>query len=131
MDEAHLASYLNEFVFRFNRRRSRSRGMVFYRVLEHLPSPTTRCATRISSPPSGPGQCRPRRRKGGGTHRAWSALLRSAPRELRAWTDPVKWIPQRRSYGECLAGKVSGQSRHQPRWIILGGNLGYPCHEYR
>ena len=32
--EAHLASYLNEFVFRFNRRRSRSRGMVFYRVLE-------------------------------------------------------------------------------------------------
>ena len=34
MDDAHLASYLNEFVFRFNRRRSRSRGMVFYRVLE-------------------------------------------------------------------------------------------------
>ena len=33
-DKAHLASYLNEFVFRFNRRRSRSRGMVFYRVLE-------------------------------------------------------------------------------------------------
>ncbi|OPZ26508.1 MAG: ISXO2-like transposase domain protein [Lentisphaerae bacterium ADurb.BinA184] len=33
-DEAHLASYLNEFVFRFNRRRSRSRGMSFYRVLE-------------------------------------------------------------------------------------------------
>lgn len=34
VDRAHLASYLNEFVFRFNRRRSRSRGMVFYRVLE-------------------------------------------------------------------------------------------------
>jgi transposase-like protein len=34
VDNAHLASYLNEFVFRFNRRRSRSRGMVFYRVLE-------------------------------------------------------------------------------------------------
>jgi|TARA_Y100000294_G_scaffold162238_1_gene167221 hypothetical protein len=33
-DNAHLFSYLNEFVFRFNRRRSRSRGMVFYRVLE-------------------------------------------------------------------------------------------------
>ena len=32
--EAHLPSYLNEFVFRFNRRSSRSRGMVFYRVLE-------------------------------------------------------------------------------------------------
>ena len=34
VDAAHLASYLNEFVFRFNRRRSRSRGMVFYRLLE-------------------------------------------------------------------------------------------------
>jgi transposase-like protein len=34
VEPAHLTSYLNEFVFRFNRRRSRSRGMVFYRVLE-------------------------------------------------------------------------------------------------
>ena len=34
VDQAHLPSYLNEFVFRFNRRRSRSRGLVFYRVLE-------------------------------------------------------------------------------------------------
>jgi transposase-like protein len=34
VDDAHLPSYLDEFVFRFNRRRSRSRGLVFYRVLE-------------------------------------------------------------------------------------------------
>jgi transposase-like protein len=34
VDEAHLQSYLDEFVFRFNRRRSHSRGLVFYRVLE-------------------------------------------------------------------------------------------------
>src|SRR5450631_2399946 len=34
LDDAHLASYLNEFVFRFDRRRSLSRGLVFYRVLE-------------------------------------------------------------------------------------------------
>ena len=34
VDAAHLPSYLDEFVFRFNRRRSRSRGMLFYRVLE-------------------------------------------------------------------------------------------------
>jgi ISXO2-like transposase domain len=32
--EAHLQSYLDEFVFRFNRRRSASRGLVFYRVIE-------------------------------------------------------------------------------------------------
>jgi len=30
----HLPAYLDEFTFRFNRRRSRSRGLVFYRVLE-------------------------------------------------------------------------------------------------
>jgi transposase-like protein len=34
VDEAHLQGYLNEFTFRFNRRTSTSRGMVFYRVLQ-------------------------------------------------------------------------------------------------
>jgi len=34
VDREHLGSYLNEFVFRFNRRNSRSRGLVFNRVLE-------------------------------------------------------------------------------------------------
>jgi transposase-like protein len=33
-DVAHLPAYLDEFVFRFNRRQSRSRGLVFYRVLQ-------------------------------------------------------------------------------------------------
>lgn len=32
--DPHLQSYLNEFVFRFNRRNSRSRGLLFYRLLE-------------------------------------------------------------------------------------------------
>jgi transposase-like protein len=31
---SHLDYYLDEFVFRFNRRRSRSRGLLFYRLLE-------------------------------------------------------------------------------------------------
>jgi transposase-like protein len=34
VDNAHLIHYLNEFVFRFNRRQSRSRGMLFYRALQ-------------------------------------------------------------------------------------------------
>lgn len=33
-EATHLPSYMNEFVSRFNRRRSRSRGLLFYRVLE-------------------------------------------------------------------------------------------------
>ena len=31
---AQLEHYLDEFVFRFNRRASRSRGLIFYRLLE-------------------------------------------------------------------------------------------------
>ncbi len=31
----HLQSYLDEFVFRFNRRTSRSRGLLFYRLIEN------------------------------------------------------------------------------------------------
>ena len=95
VEPAHLGSYLNEFVFRFNRRRSRSRGMVFYRVLElaaaHEP---VRC-TKTLSPPSGPGRCRPRRPRRAGTRRAWIALQRTAPGELQARMGPVKWIPRR------------------------------------
>jgi len=57
--DAHLPGYLNEFVFRFNRRRSRSRGLVFYRVLElavtHEP---VRYRDRIATPR--PGSGRPR-----------------------------------------------------------------------
>lgn len=33
-DAAHLQSYLDEFTFHFNRRGSRSRGMLFYRLLQ-------------------------------------------------------------------------------------------------
>lgn len=32
--DEHLQEYLDEFTFRFNRRKSRSRGMLFYRVIE-------------------------------------------------------------------------------------------------
>ena len=34
VSSAHLQSYLEEFTFRFNRRTSRSRGLVFRRLIE-------------------------------------------------------------------------------------------------
>lgn len=34
--ETHLASYLDEFVFRFNRRKSGSRGKLFYRLVQGM-----------------------------------------------------------------------------------------------
>lgn len=41
--QGHLQSYLEEFTFRFNRRTSRSRGLVFLRLIEQalITSPTT------------------------------------------------------------------------------------------
>jgi transposase-like protein len=60
--DAHLQSYLDEFVFRFNRRTSRSRGLVFYRVLElavgHEPvryHDLIVTSTPAKNPPSTPG----------------------------------------------------------------------------
>ena len=60
----HLDAYLNEFTFRFNRRRSRRRGLLFYRLVEQAilaepityrslianPSPTGRRPTRATQP---------------------------------------------------------------------------------
>ena len=43
VSEKHIQSYLDEYVFRFNRRKSAKRGMLFYRLLEcsMLVPPTT------------------------------------------------------------------------------------------
>ena len=64
-DQAHLPSYLNEFVFCFNRRRSRSRGLVFYRVLElavrHDP---VRYRDIVAQPRPRPGRRPPSRIRG-------------------------------------------------------------------
>lgn len=49
---AHLDAYLDEFAFRFNRRKSRRRGMLFYRLLENavLTKPTRYRPSRAGSP---------------------------------------------------------------------------------
>ena len=36
----HLGYYLDEYAFRFNRRNSRARGMLFYRLLQQAAAPT-------------------------------------------------------------------------------------------
>jgi hypothetical protein len=36
VQSAGLQSYLDEFVFRFNRRTSRSQGKLFYRIIQHM-----------------------------------------------------------------------------------------------
>lgn len=65
VDSSHLPSYLDEFVFRFNRRTSRSRGMLFYRVMElavvHEP---VRYHELLKSRRPGTGRGFPPRRRG-------------------------------------------------------------------
>ncbi len=87
VDNAHLASYLNEFVFRFNRRRSRSRGLLFYRVLElavaHDPVryrdlvANSQPKTAKPSPPRAPGHPPSLDRPAAG--RPWRALTWHGP----------------------------------------------------
>ena len=52
VDPRHVDHYLDEFVFRFNRRTSRSRGMLFYRLMEQaaVSAPVTYCQIRDNQP---------------------------------------------------------------------------------
>lgn len=57
----HLQAYLNEFAFRFNRRRSRARGMLFFRLLQQSVAMHTvfYCAIVANPRPRMPGETRP------------------------------------------------------------------------
>ena len=99
VEPAHLASYLNEFVFRFNRRRSRSRGMVFYRVLalaaahEPVRYQDLIATKRPRAVPPTPPQARghPPSLERPPANRPW--------RTAGARMGPVKWIPPIAAYG--------------------------------
>ena len=83
-----MPGYLNEFMFRFNRRRSRKREMIFYWMLDlavaHAP---VRYKVLIA-----PRALLPRRHTTGSTHRAWNTIQRTAQSEEIQVT-PVEWIP--------------------------------------
>jgi transposase-like protein len=73
---SHLDYYLDEFVFRFNRRRSRSRGLLFYRLVEQaLAISPVRCPELVGgTEPQGIGLARIfhsgiEQRSGGGVRR--------------------------------------------------------------
>jgi len=48
VSDEHLQSYLEEFTFRFNRRTSRSRGLVFQRLLEQAVTTDPIIETKIA-----------------------------------------------------------------------------------
>ena len=96
VEPAHMVS-LNGFVFRFNRRGSRSRGMVFYRVLElavvHAPVRYQDLVAthRPRAVPPTPPQAR-------GHPPSLERPPANRPGELRPKISPVKWIPQTGTY---------------------------------
>src|SRR6266516_2456343 len=94
IDDAHLQSYLDEFVFRFNRRRSRSRGLVFYRLLEltvaHHP---VRYRDLVADPSPKPVPTQPTGHGADTTSEAAS---------------PLRWIPP-------IGGHGGRHRRHLPR----------------
>lgn len=62
VDPRHVDYYLDEFAFRFNRRSSRSRGMLFYRLLQQsiATMPTTYANLRDNEHPEPPASRFPR-----------------------------------------------------------------------
>ena len=113
VDAAHLPAYLNEFVFRFNRRRSASRGMVFYRILQlaagHEPVRTWICSPAksraVRSEPRATGTPSEPRVPSGGPPVA-------DRRNPAAVSSPVKWIPQLEK--NARANWVTGCPCHPP-----------------
>lgn len=112
-DEAHLFSYLDEFVFRCNRRRSRTRGMVFFRVLElavgHEP---VRLQDLIANRRQRKKPPVPPQRRG------HPASLERANAE-RPWRGPpctpVKWIPQIQRIRPCVPVDKRAPAKHPNR----------------
>jgi len=75
-EATHLPSYMNKFVFRFNRRRSRSRGLLFYRVLELAASHTpVRYQDLIAT--KRPSKHHEHHHRPADIHRAWSVPQRT------------------------------------------------------
>ena len=95
IDADHLQSYLDEFIFRFNRRTARKRGLLFLRLLERaVEADPIRYADIVANPKkTGRQGTRPGRRE-------WPGTLAVAPLD-RPWrtagqparrTAPI-WIP--------------------------------------
>ena len=66
-------------------------------------------------PAGDPGPCRPCHRRCAGTHRAWSALQRTARGEPLTATPPVKWIPPSTLMGSHHATHRNSNVLNRPR----------------
>ena len=125
VDTEHLVGYLDEFCFRFNRRTSRSRGLVFLRVLQlavgHDPVRYRELIKRprprpVPPRPPGatghpPGIDRPR------ADRLGDPLTSTSPVKWRALSRVARPDPRRVSCQFQPASLVRGQRRSAERFL--------------
>jgi transposase-like protein len=111
VDAAHLASYLDEFAFRFNRRRSASRGWCSTASWSSRP-PTAPSATATWRPASRGCGHTPSRHRPAGARPASSGRRPDAPGVTMTWSPPVKWIPQ--TGLTCIGRAPQGRFRGVP-----------------
>jgi transposase-like protein len=122
----HLGAYLDEFAFRFNRRKSRRRGMLFYRLLENAvvtqptrfwpsrPSQTTskhNCTKAATSQLEFPG-C---------SLRPWQATSKTYAGYCARCTrrSSLRGEPVQTTSGNRTGGRAVGRPGLQPRGLQL------------
>ncbi len=120
VDAEHMQSYLEEFCFRFNRRHSRARGLLFFRLLQYAAgaSPLTYRQLVANPQPKAikpPGVKGPRSRPGSLAQppedRPWRAA-QSLERAMRQVA--VKWITHLPRQAAAAAHPLPGHHPHQP-----------------
>jgi hypothetical protein len=82
VEASHLQSYLDEFTFRFNRRTSRQRGMVFYRLIQNAV---------LVGPTSGADLVMDKRPKHAGKHPVPPTVAHSHPASLELPANHRPW----------------------------------------
>ena len=94
----HLDAYLNEFTFRFNRRGSRRRGMLFYRLLEQavLTGPVTYRSLIVNPSRTGRRPARPLRSRAiPAVERPWRQDFSGNATNPRSRVRPRTIVPRR------------------------------------
>ena len=92
---SHLASYLNEFVFRFKTVGAHAAAEWCFTGCLNSPSHTILCAIETSSSHINLGDLHQNHREDRGTRQAWSVLQQAVRGEPRTRPTSVKWIPRR------------------------------------
>jgi transposase-like protein len=131
----HLDAYLNEFTFRFNRRRSRRRGLLFYRLLEQavITDPVTYRSLIVNPRPGGRRPTLPTRSPTPpAIDRPWRTTNHRQPDSNRYPPSRERIRLARRPAGAPFGrggGGVSAEGSETPAYSAHCGSLGASARE--